>query len=543
MAARHRIVAAVVGAFVVGAAIGACGSSRSPCAAVICEGGRVCDEATGVCKQVVRDAGSTDAGNVDAGPSSCSPACTAPSVCNSATKMCVECVTADQCSCPTTVCQGNVCVAPSGTVAAPGDTCATAPTLRTCGGPIAFTVDLATASNDLRGSCAAATNTGKDVVTAITLDATFNVTVTAKASAGSFAQPVISLRRAACDTGLELACADALGQPATFTVKSLPAGTYFVIIDSYDAASAGSVDVTITFDAPTLPANETCATAAPLATDGGAVALDLSGANDDLQVSCNASGVGPDAVYTVDLATAADLVVSASGTGAGLNPVLALRTSCGVGPDLRCANALTGGSETLVVRNLAAGRYYLVAEEVGRPSAASLSLTAVTSPPTPPPSNDTCAAPRAITFAPNTTSTTFVVDTGTASDDLLGTCNRISNSPDVVYTVSLGGRRTLTATATAQAGSNTKPVVYVRTQVCESPLDAGTASSDAGTDGGVDGGSDAGVTVTNELACGNSAGASTTVTLALDPGTYFLVIEGVGDTGAGPTDVTVSLAP
>jgi hypothetical protein len=356
---------------------------------------------------------------------------------------------------------------------------------------------------------------------ALVLDAAADLSVTATASAGSIAQPVVYLLNQACTATSEFACADSLSGSAHFTLKSLPAGTYTLVVDSYSASAVGPVDVSVTFGAPTLPANETCATAVPLPIDGGSVMVDLSTATDDVQLSCDTATSSPDVVYSVTLPTTADLVVTAAGTGA--KPALALRSApCLTSSELQCANAQTGGSETLRRRSLTAGTYFVVVENSGALTAATpITVKAVTSTPLPPPPNDTCSAPRAIAFPAGSTVATFSVDTSAATDDYQSSCNLLPDSPEVVYSLTLGTRRTVTVTARSSPNAGSQPSVSLRAGQCAGDADAGTLT---------------------ELACSNTAPTNAFIQ-TLDPGTYDLLVEAAGAQGAGPTDVTVSLSP
>lgn len=515
------VVTALLGSFLVGALLGACGPTRSLCATVTCEGGRTCDEATGACVGGATDGGATDGGSdggTDGGGGVCVPDCVAPQVCNPGTGQCVECFSNADCACPTTVCGASgLCELPAADAGLPpgGEACASAPIVNTCGQTIAFTADLATASDEVVSSCGTASGGGKDLLWTFRLDAAFDVRVTAKPSAASQAQPVVSLRRD-CQTDQELACADGLGGTATFLLKSLAAGSYTLVLDSYDAASSGRVDVTVEFLPASLPPNETCATAAVLAPDTD-VTVDLTTASDDLQLSCNTAANSGDAVYELTLTEASDVFISATATGA-VDPVLALRRSpCASGGEVTCFDVGSGPAETLVARNLAAGTYYVIVERYGA-TGGTVTVRATLTAPSPPPPNDTCAAPRAITFPSGATSTTFTVDTSLATDSTAGSCNTEPNSPEVVYSLTLTASRLVTVSAIANGSSATDAVVYLR----------GTACDETGT----------------ELACDDALPPGPDgFSLPLTAGTYFLFVEGFGPGGAGPTDVTVTLGP
>lgn len=525
----NRVVFALLASFLVGAGLGACSPARSKCANVICSGNRVCDESSGACLPVdggTPDAGGQDAGQQDGGVTGCVPACTGSSKCDLTTGQCVECLSDADCACPVPVCSAaKVCsaAAPDAGLAIPpaGETCETAPALRTCGGTVTFSVDLTNARDDVEARCLAPSSGGHDVLYSLVLDATFDVRVTARPPTGSRAQPIVSLRRA-CDAAQELACSDGLGGSASIYLKSLAAGSYTLVIDSYDAASAaGVVDVTVEYLPATLPPNETCGTAAPLPTDGTSVRLELAGASDDLAVSCNPRADSPEGVYRLDLAAPGDLSVTVSGSpDAGVDPVVALLAApCESAATIACVDYSASLSETLTARNLDAGTYFLVVENYGRPGA-GVDVQARLSAPTPPPPNDTCAAPRAINFPSGMNSVTFTIDTSAALDDMSGSCNAEPDSPEVVYSLTLGATRDVTVSTVAASGASADAVIYLRSAPCD-----GSSGS-------------------TELACADALPPGPdTFTRTLPAGTYYLFVEGYGPGGAGPTEVTVTLAP
>ncbi|MEW5739696.1 MAG: hypothetical protein AB1938_12255 [Myxococcota bacterium] len=525
MRSRLTAVAAVLTSLFVVASFGACGPTRSKCATVTCDGNRVCDEATGACVRV--DGGMPMDGGVDSGVDAgldagqvCVPDCVAPLRCNATTGQCVECFSSSECACPTTVCSAaGVCELPApdaGLVPPGGESCTTALTIDSCGQSVTFTADLSAARDDVVASCGEASGGGKDLLWAVRLDTAMDVRVTARRPAGSLAEPVISLRRN-CDPSEELACVDSLSGSTSFRLRSLPAGLYTLVVDGFAAASSGRVDVTLDFSAPSQPPNEGCGTAA-LLSPGVDTTVDLSIADDDVQVSCNQTPSSGDAVYRLELASQSDVTVTATGT-TGVNPVLALRRApCAAADQVKCANALAFANETLIARNLPAGTYFLVVERVGL-ATGFVTVRATVTAPTPPPPNDSCAAPRAITFPVGVNTTTFTVDTSVALDDEAGTCNGQPDSPETVYSLTLGTQRVVTVTARATPGFTANPVLYLRGGGCDALSGTEVQCVDAATTG------------------------AETLTATLNPGTWFLFVEGFGAAGAGPTDVTVTLGP
>ena len=110
---------------------------------------------------------------------------------------------------------------------------------------MSFTVDTADSEDDTRGSCSDAMEKGREVVYQLTLAAPRTVTITTNASDGGTADPVLYVREASCESGVELGCADSFSAPEVFS-QALAAGDYFVFIDSWTSESAGPTVVTVT---------------------------------------------------------------------------------------------------------------------------------------------------------------------------------------------------------------------------------------------------------------------------------------------------------
>ncbi len=485
--------------------VSACGDPDK-CARVRCGAGRSCDSATGACRPIEgHDAGiepgldgGSDGGD---GGQTCSPACVAPMRCDAAANRCVQCLDDSHCACPTPVCErssGNCVAPPDGgfgeSCQSPGNVAVGA-----CSATATFVVNTSSASADEKGSCG---GEGRDAVYRLELADRSDVRVTVQPLPG--VEPVAYLRRGGC-SGQELACKDFGAKGGSFRVKSLPAGEYFLVVDSYALSTGGPTEVTVELLSPTLPPNETCATAQALdASDGGTAAftVDTSSALDDHTGRCSRPSSG-EAVYRLTLPAARDVRVTATGA-----PVMYLRPApCGTALDLVCG---AGGLELF---NLPAGEYFLFVEAGA--SAGPTDVTVTLSNPTPPPPNDTCSGARLVQLPAGAFSVTYRSDLRQVLDDYDGSCNALPNgSADVVYALSVPSTRTVTLTSQVPDGGTADPVLFLREGPCESGAELACADE---------------VTPTPER-----------MVRTLAPGTYYLFVESYGPDGAGPVEVTIS---
>lgn len=250
--------------------------------------------------------------------------------------------------------------------------------------------------------------------------------------------------------------------------------------------------------------------------------MDLTNASPDTLLACATTTGNPDVFYRLTLGAPADLTVTSAGKRPGtVDTALGLRAQpCASGATLACADLSGTGVETLRARALPAGTYTLVVQATAA-TASQVVLRGYADPPAPAPANDTCAAPRAITFAPGSATTTVTADTFFANDDYAGSCNPVPNSPELVYALNLTAPRTVTITAAGTPFPNGNPsasaaAIYLRSGSC---------------DGGT------------ELGCDVETSFAATITTALQPGTYYLFVEGQGLRGAGQVTVDVTLSP
>ncbi|MDX2013250.1 MAG: hypothetical protein SFW67_23845 [Myxococcaceae bacterium] len=191
----------------------------------------------------------------------------------------------------------------------------------------------------------------------------------------------LSLRgpNASCSSAAELDCASAtpIGtSPASLTSRVLPAGTYYLHVDS-PASSNGPFTLNTTLT--TGPTGENCASAIPLSFVGGTASVVSSNAtanpmSDRRSVTCG--GDGPDRVYSFAVSGTRSLIATLQGTSQPT--ILALTgpsTTCSTAPELTCLGG-SGPSGSTISRTVTTGTYYLWVDTFGTtPSGFSLSVT------------------------------------------------------------------------------------------------------------------------------------------------------------------------
>ncbi len=342
-----------------------------------------------------------------------------------------------------------------------------------------FTVNLAGANNDDKGTCAAISSSGKDAVYKLTLSSAKDITVSA-APAGNGSDPAVYIRKTDCATGTELRCVDnASSANATEValVKNQPAGDYFIFIDSFDANSAGPVTVTVTVDGPTIaPAGDVCASAIDITpTAGGSTNTingNLTGFDNDSSGSCG--GGASEAVYKLTLTAPKDVTFTMSTTQMMLAPLLYVRSTMCEQSMSEIADSCVSGSlnapAVVTLLNLQPGDYYVFADSVATSMQGPFALTVHLTPPTPAPTNDTCATAQDLTSALMATADggmgiSFPVSLAMVNADYNGSCySTPADGKDIVYKLTLSAPRDIQVSTTS--GGSGDPVIYIRQAPC-----------------------------------------------------------------------------
>lgn len=356
------------------------------------------------------------------------------------------------------------------------------------------------AVDDVSASCPRGFAGLPDLVYTFTTTEERDVRVTATSSRGE--EPMSWEIRPTCASSAgSLRCA--YGSPASGRIHRLPAGTYFLIVEgpSYDEVDFG---LEVEFLAPTSPSlGDLCSSPIPLAL-GVRTPGSLAEAEDDLDTTCGFHY--REAIYSFTIAERRDVLVEIDGGRTYLNA--SFRTACedSIG-QLRC----TGGAPIRQrLRDLPAGTYYLIVEA---PRSPSFDITVTDSEPTTAvmvSGNDTCDS----AFAIPPMGGFFSGDTTTmANDYTTATCGAMARSPDAAFRVELATRRRIVAST---EGSAFDTVLHLHAASCRSGFDR-YCFDDSGT------------------------GVWSLMDVTVDPGTYYIVVDGWGSASAGEYALEVQL--
>ncbi|MDP1829002.1 MAG: hypothetical protein Q8L48_37415 [Archangium sp.] len=375
----------------------------------------------------------------------------------------------------------------------PNDQCSGAAMLTFTNGVATATGTTEGTFNDTAGSpltCSAASALAPEVFYSVTLTQPQDVTVTVDTPSWSSLSPAIALTNACGQGGASNQRGCRSGSGRTFTARSVPAGTYFVVVDG-DGPTAGEFSLQVVLAPPTpQPANDTCATPTTLVPNVSQMA-DVNMGSKDYTFSC-ASPMGGDVVY--EFTTTMPQKVTLTATGVGLaDGVLSLRAApCDADTnEVDCVDLPGSSPDVLTVNNLPPGTWYVVLAAFGV-AHGQFGLELALDAPVLPPSNETCATPA--TLVPNMSQ---MVDLGAAASDYTQACATVSGG-DAVYQFTTTQAQRVVVTATSVGDSDA--VLSIRGAPCDTAMD---------------------------LACANNAGSLDPEIVAsnnLPAGTYYVIL-------------------
>lgn len=343
-----------------------------------------------------------------------------------------------------------------------------------------FTGMFAEVDDDYSLSCHS--GSWKDAAYVFTITEPKDVVITGSTSGAAWTpRTYLALTTDCSDRRSELTCRSSTS--AEIRRRSLPAGTYYVLLESSASDATGwTLEVSITDPAPRA-SGDACSTALDITSAMQSVSLGTA----ELDSGTTCGGARPpmrDVYFYFDLASTRDVSLT---TTAPTTHYVSVQTTCGdLASELRCRSGSTSLSQTF--RSLPAGRYY-VAVATTR-SSGSITASITTSDPTPIPPNDRCSGAITLTSGSSRTDTLDGFEDDTAS------CSGIVSRPDAFYTFTLSGTTDVTITARRAAGGTGRIYLILR--------------DDCAT--------------TANIACSEGSGTAT-ITETLDAGTYYLIVE------------------
>ena len=384
--------------------------------------------------------------------------------------------------------------ADAGAPLASGGTC-DAPTVLVPGRNYAGTTEDAT--DDQEGTCSGSPG-GHDRVYRLDLPARQRVGVEVTADFDS----VLYIRKGDCnDEAAEVRCNDDSGPKHSRIDAVLDPGMYFVFVDGY-GEEAGSYRVQAsTHDAPSLA--DVCRGARPLAAASRVVGT-LTDAFDNANATCGRDAKGDDLPYRFDLPTRAR--VRFVERSADYRPVVHVRRACeDATSEVACGDTGFADDDATWAGVLDPGPYWVFADGADEAAPGSFTLSAETAPEGGigaggGAQGDGCGDAIPLTGV----SGKVDGDTFAAKDDVAITCAP-KGGADVIYRVDLAHRSRITARLIADESSHA--------------LALERACADKST----------------ELSCGSI------VDRLVDPGTYFLVVDGAHPESLGRFSISYKI--
>ncbi len=243
------------------------------------------------------------------------------------------------------------------------------------------------------------------------------------------------------------------GVPETINDGPLPAGRYYLVVDS-ESQTVGPFELAIEVTA--WATNDLCAGAIPLVFNNGVATLnaELEPAGSE-QCACYDMDCNHHLAYTLSTAGLGDqaLAVDVEPTTPGFEAGVSLTSVCGgfaAEQVIACDGYGNSNQATrLEIPLLPEGEYFLqVGTAYYAPHPAAFTLTATLSPAVPPPANNDCTSPQPLDLSSGNVQVSG--DTRGATDNQTAMCGDVHLGPgrDAVYAVTLPGRGMLSVEVT-----------------------------------------------------------------------------------------------
>lgn len=369
-----------------------------------------------------------------------------------------------------------------------------------CQAPIAITVGTPVRGDTRQGASATAGTCieggdAPELVYSVTIERRAQVAATLSSGYDG----ALYLLGACGDVRSQIACNDDHGNTSRSQVQAtLDPGTYFLVVDGFDD-SAGEFELMV--QTTELQDLAQICRSAPALVSGQAVTGRTAGQPSYFTATCAGGAGSPDRVYALDVPSRSRLRLRMQSTHDG---AIYIRRECAnPNTEIACNDDHRDTRHSMIVTTLDPGRYYVYADGFSSANAGDYSLRADLAPltggTTP---ADACGAPGALNPGQDVT-----LDTFPAADDMAGSCGG-QGAPDLVYRVDVQSRVRLRARL---ADAEFAGALYIQRTCGQSSTEVVCSSG------------------------GGPRGGSAELDVNLQPGTYFLVVDGArqDEFGAG----------
>jgi hypothetical protein len=322
--------------------------------------------------------------------------------------------------------------------------------------------------DNYRTSCSGS-GSYRDAVYQFTLDSPKDVTISASSTgSSSFSSTYLTLTTDCSTQGGELRCT--ASSSASIRQRELPAGTYFVVIESGDSSpSAWSLNVTITDPVP-RNRGDACSNPVDISEStvggGGSGVAMIPMLELDSGTSCGGGTSGRDATFFFTLTEVRDVTVTAQLPLAESweSHYASVAPACGrTDMDMRCWTWRDDGSASQSWRSLEPGTYFMTVSTTT--DAGDIRASIATRDPTPIPPNDRCSGAIELTSGVMRRDTTI----GFSDDGPGGSCSG-TGRVDAYYRFTLPVSRNIILNVRDADGGTTPLFVTLRDR-CESAGD------------------------------------------------------------------------
>jgi len=318
----------------------------------------------------------------------------------------------------------------------------------------------------------------------------------------------------------EVACNDDSPDTTRSQIDTtLDPGTYFVVVDGYQG-QGGTYEL-VASAVQAQPVEALCTDAAPL-DPGRMITGTTVGAPDSFSATCAGGAHSPDRVHRLDVPQRSRVRVRMRSDHDG---ALYLRSDCtNPSSELACNDDAGDQQHSIVTATVDPGRYYVYADGYNNGASGGFTLEAELAPEAGGgAAGDQCAASLAATVG-----TPTAVDTFTAADDVAGSCGG-QGAPDVVHRIDVRARSRVRV---GLSGAQFEGVAYLRSTCADGATELGCVAF---------GGAAAPPRPRPGVPPGAQPPGAPTLDVAVDPGTYYLVVDGAraGQFGAVQVDVQV----